>query len=126
MKSEARVQSEVRLAAAAKTNPPTRLFRNNVGAMQDKTGRVVRFGIANESKQQNEVLKSADDLGWEVITITPDMVGQKIARVLSVEVKEEGWQPDYNDEHENAQRRWADLVNREGGRAIFVTDASQL
>lgn len=121
--SESRVQSQVKLEAADKGR---RLFRNNVGAMKDANGVPVRYGLANDSKNLNEELKSADLIGFESIVITPDMVGMTIARFLSVECKHEGWQPNYNDEHENAQRRWQDLVNGAGGRALIVSGPGSL
>lgn len=121
--SESRVQSLVRLEAAQKGK---QLFRNNVGAMKDANGVPVRYGLANDSKKLNEELKSGDLIGWETIVVTPDMVGQRIARVLSVECKHEGWTPNYADEHENAQRRWAALVNEAGGRALIVNSPGSL
>ncbi len=121
-KSEARVLSEVRLRAA---ELGYRLFRNNVGQLLDKDGRPVRFGLANDSKALNATLKSGDLIGFETLTITPDMVGQRIARFLSVEVKAEDWRPDNSDRYA-AQLRWVELVNNAGGRARILTAASQL
>lgn len=121
---EAEVQARVRLAYSRKGN--VKLWRNNNGAFKDATGRVVRYGLGNESKAVSDVLKSADLIGWKTITITADMVGQKMARFLSVECKREGWKPSANDEREQAQRRWADLVNEAGGEARFVSDEDQV
>jgi hypothetical protein len=114
--SETAVQSAVRLRAA---QLGMRLWRNNVGVLKDSRGVPVRFGLANDSKALNSVLKSADLVGWETITITPDMVGQRIARVLSVECKPAGWVYT-GDSHEEAQKRWRDLINEAGGRAMFA------
>lgn len=114
----------MRLAYSRKGN--VKLFRNNSGAFRDATGRVVRYGLANESKAFNAMVKSGDLIGWETVTITPDMVGQKIARFLSVECKREGWVPNPNDEREDAQRRWAKAVNEAGGEARFISDDSQV
>lgn len=121
--SEARVQSLIRMEAAQKGR---RLMRNNVGVLKDAAGRPVRYGLANDSKRVNELVKSADLIGWETMTITPDMVGQRIARFLSVECKAEGWKPNPNDPREKAQRAWADLVNSEGGRALIVSGPGAL
>lgn len=123
-KSESAVQAEVRLAYARKGG--VKLWRNNSGAFKDATGRVVRYGLGNESARISAVLKSADLIGWQTITITPDMVGQKIARFLSVECKREGWEPNTNDEREQAQRRWADEVTKAGGEARFISDADKI
>lgn len=121
---EAEIQARVRLAYSRKGN--VKLWRNNNGAFKDATGRVVRYGLGNESKLISDVLKSHDLIGWKTITITPDMVGQKVAVFLSVECKREGWVPNENDNREQAQRRWADLVNEAGGEARFVSDDSQV
>lgn len=122
MASESNVQSRVRLAAVAKH---WRLWRNNRGAMQDDTGRVVRYGIANDTKQLGDTLKSGDLIGWRPVIITADMVGKCLAQFVSVECKAEGWKP-VNTDHEDAQRRWAALVNTEGGYAVFVSDPDKL
>jgi hypothetical protein len=121
--SEARVQSQLRLRAA---QTGKRLWRNNVGVLKDQDGRPVRFGLANDAPNVNKVLKSGDLIGYESIVITPDMVGQRIARFLSVECKAEDWKPSPTDEREKAQRNWADIINKDGGRAIFATSADQL
>lgn len=121
--SESNVQSRTRLAGGAKS---WRLWRNNRGALPDQNGRPVRYGLANDSKQLGDVLKSGDFIGWRPVIITPDMVGKLIAQFVSVECKAEDWTPSPNDKHEQSQRRWADLVNREGGYAVFVSDPDKL
>lgn len=122
MSSESRVQSEVRIEAARRG---IRLWRNNNGAGRLENGSYVRFGLANDSPQLNAMLKSGDLIGYETVTITPDMVGQKIARFLSVECKPTDFRPDKSPRY-LAQKRWADLVNRAGGRAVFATSREQL
>ena len=124
-RSEDWVESVVRLEAA-KRLVPTQLYRNNSGVASNPNGQPVRFGLGNESKEMNKLIKSGDWIGWETIIITPDMVGFPIARFLSVECKHEHWSPRPNDEREIAQRRWADRVNSAGGRAIFVCGPGQL
>jgi hypothetical protein len=126
VKSEAEVQADVRLRA-----PLVRahLFRNNTGVLHDKNDRPVRYGLANESAAVNKVLKSADLIGWQSVTITADMVGQTLAVFLSVEVKPEDFNgPSGKAETERyaAQAAWANLINKAGGRAYIVTDARQL
>ena len=96
------------------------LYRNNVGVLQDRTGRPVRFGLANDSPDMNRRFKSGDLIGWRSIVITPDMVGRKLAVFVSRECKEEGWHYSAT-EHEVAQLRWAQLVNDAGGDACFVS-----
>lgn len=121
--SEARQQSLVFLEAAEKN---VMLFRNNVGALMDKGGRLVRYGLANESERQNKVLKSSDTIGWRERIIQADWVGMKIAQFTCREIKHEGWQRDYGDPHENAQEAWNNLVLSSGGDAGFATGPGTL
>lgn len=115
--SEARQQSLVRLEA-----PKFRwwLTRNNVGALIDERGVPVRYGLANESKAQNESVKSADLIGIRPILIGPHHVGHTIGQFVSVECKHETWTYK-GDKHEVAQKNWADFVLSKGGFACFAT-----
>jgi hypothetical protein len=117
-KSEAWVQSAVRLEASEKGH---HLARNNVGALPDKTGRIVRYGLLNDSAALNEKIKSGDLVGWRCLIITPQMVGMKIAQFLERECKEPGWQFNPNDAHQVAQLARINMVNAAGGDAAFVT-----
>jgi hypothetical protein len=110
------VQRDVRLeyARAGKY-----LFRNNRGAGKMESGNYVRYGLANDSKQLGDAVKSADLIGWESFIITQEWVGQRIARFLSVECKRESWEWSGTLE-EMAQLKWAALVNSEGGRAVIT------
>lgn len=124
--SESNVSSRTRLAAVAKH---WRLWRNNRGAGKLENGNFVRWGLANDSKKLGDVLKSGDLIGWRPVLITADMVGKQIAQFVSVETKAEDWRPpplDTKDEDARAQYRWAELVNREGGYAVFVNDPDKL
>jgi hypothetical protein len=116
--SEAAVQAAVRLEAARKG---VRLFRNNVGALIDSRGVPVRYGLANESKQVNEVMKSADLIGWRPVVIG----GQCVAQFVSRECKKVGWHYT-GDAHEQAQLAWAQLVTAAGGDAAFCTGEGTL
>lgn len=60
---------------------PVRLWRNNVGALEDKTGRIVRYGLCKGS---------SDLIGYRVVEVTPDMVGQRLAVFVALEVKDKG------------------------------------
>jgi len=115
--SEARVQSEIRLEAAGKGY---RLWRNNNGAMTDDTGRMVRYGLGHESKALSEAIKSSDLIGWKATLVTPAMVGQTIARFVSVETKAPGWHLTPGDKRGQAQARWLAMVNEAGGFGIFA------
>ena len=118
MLSEAGVQSRVLLGAAPLG---FHLFRNNVGVLRNPdTGQPVRYGLANDSPAINKKWKSGDLIGFRTITITPEMVGQQVAVFVSRECKKEGWTYS-GDAHEAAQLNWANLVNRAGGDACFVS-----
>jgi hypothetical protein len=121
-KSEAWVQSVVRIEASRKG---LHLFRNNVGALKDERGRMVRYGLANDTKQMNEALKSADLIGWRRVLIAPQHVGHIFAQFTSREIKEPGWQYTGKD-REAAQLAWANMVNSHGGDAAFATGEGTL
>ncbi len=127
MKAESEVQAECRLLAPYLG---LHLFRNNVGQLLDAEGRPVRYGLANDSKALNKEVKSGDLIGWELVTITPDMVGRTLPVFTSIECKREDWKPPRagtrDFETYEAQLTWANLVLRAGGRAQFVTAADQL
>lgn len=100
------------------------LGRNNVGARtitdDDGQKRHIRYGLANESKQQNEVLKSGDLIGIRAVLIQPWHVGTTIGQFVSRECKRPGWTY-RGDAHEQAQANWAALVIKYGGDAKFAT-----
>ena len=101
------------------------LFRNNVGALKAEDGRMVRFGLANDSKRRNGVLKSGDLIGIDPVLITSAHVGRTIGQFVSVECKRPGWQYS-GTPREVAQLNWIQLVIASGGRAKFVTDVGAL
>lgn len=125
-RSEALVQSLVRIEAPSRG---MHLFRNNSGAFKDENGRLVRYGLGNDSKRLNRVLKSADFIGWRRYTVRPEDVGRTVAIFTSIECKPEGWAPPHSGaefERYEAQLAWLDLVMSCGGDARFVTDPSTL
>lgn len=119
--SESNIQARTRLAAVAKK---WRLWRNNRGAARTDTGTFIRFGLANDSKALGDTLKSGDLIGWRPVVITPDMVGKVLAQFVSVEIKTVDGRTDRA--RLEAQQRWADLVNNDGGYAVFITDPDKL
>lgn len=121
-KSEARVQSEVRLEAAAEG---VFLFRNNVGAGKLESGNFVRFGLANDSAPLNKVIKSGDLIGVRKRLITAADVGCCIGQFVSREVKRSNWRFSGTAE-EQAQAHWAALINAQGGDAQIVTGVGSL
>ena len=57
------------------------LLRNNVGALQDRYGRWVTYGVGG--------IGWPDTIGYQTVTVTPEMVGQRIAIFVGVEAKRE-------------------------------------
>ncbi len=73
--SETAILQAVRLALS---RAGVVIFRNQVGALRDADDRVVRFGLCPGS---------SDLIGWRSVTITPEMVGQRVAVFTACEVK---------------------------------------
>ena len=97
--SEQAIQQRIRLDCS---RGPVRLWRNNVGRLMDQSGRPVTFGLCPGS---------ADLIGYRTITITPDMVGQRIAVFASIEVKTPTGRPTPQ------QTAWLEHVTAAGGLA---------
>ena len=66
----------------------TRLWRNNVGVLQDRNGRPVAYGLGSEGGRA--LPGTSDTIGLHSVTITPDMVGRQIAVFTAIEVKDQG------------------------------------
>lgn len=99
--AETDLQQRIRLALGLR--PDLRLYRNQVGQLPDpKTGRPVQFGLARGS---------ADLIGWRTITVTPDMVGRRLAVFTSIEVKTS------TGRLTPAQHAWLGVVRSAGGIA---------
>ncbi len=111
--AETTLQQEIRLALG--TNPEARIFRNQVGSLPDpRTGRLVTFGLARGS---------ADLIGWRTVTITPAMVGTRLAVFCSIEVKTP------TGRVSSIQQAWLEAVTHSGGIAGIArsfTDAQLL
>ena len=103
--SETAIQQRIRLALGKLRH--CRLFRNNVGKLPDpRTGRWVEFGVGGRG--------AADLLGWRTVTVTPEMVGQRMAQFVSLEVKTPTGR--VRPEQEN----WRRVVEAAGGVAAVV------
>ncbi|MEY3929346.1 MAG: hypothetical protein RLZZ516_1056 [Cyanobacteriota bacterium] len=61
-----------------RTRDPAALWRNNTGALVDQQGRFVRFGLCKGS---------SDLIGLRSLEITPELVGQRLAQFVALEVK---------------------------------------
>lgn len=86
------------------------IFRNNVGALPDRNGRIVRYGVCNPG--------GSDLIGATPVTITQDMVGSTVAVFTAIECKTALGQPT------DAQLRFIDAVRRAGGRAGIARSAA--
>jgi hypothetical protein len=110
--TEAQIQAVVMRALGGRTD--VRVFRNQVG-----------FGFVGEPPNHRPVTMglhpgSGDLIGWKSVTVTPDMVGTKLAVFLSVEVKRpgKGLRPN--------QETWMRVVREHGGIAVRADGVDNL
>lgn len=121
-KSEKYSSSLVTLEAGEKG---VTLTRNNVGALLDERGVPVRYGLFNETKAVNEVLKSWDLVGWRPLLITPRMVGFVVGQFVGREIKHPGWV--YTGAgREEAQMRCTTMALADGCDVGFATGRGTL
>ncbi len=73
--SEHEIQQRIRLACGRRA---VRLWRNNTGALVDQQGHFVRFGLCKGS---------SDLIGLRSLEITPELVGQRLAQFVALEIK---------------------------------------
>jgi len=118
---ESSISPRIQMEAALHFNAT--LLRNNNGACQDKTGRLIRYGLGHTKPDQE--LRSSDLIGWTPVVITPDMIGKTVAVFTAVEVKTEGWTRP-TDEREIAQQRFVELVRNSGGLSIIATSVKSV
>lgn len=114
--SETDVIADERLAAAKRG---AWALRNNSGAFEDETGRLVRYGLGNDSKRINGVFKSADLIITEPVIVTEEMIGSIIGQIVGLECKAPGWRYT-GTEREVAQKRFLDKLWELGGRGFFT------
>ena len=117
MDSENLVQQKIRILAGY---CGATLMRNNSGAATDQTGRLIRYGLGNDSAQLNQVVKSSDLIGFTELTIQARHIGKKMAIFTAIEVKATGWQYRPADKRAVAQRAFIDIINNAGGLAGFA------
>ena len=120
--SEAAVQNDIRLEAG---EVGCRLWRNNVGACEDKRGRMIRYGLCNDSKKMNTHIKSSDLIGIKPVIITQGMLGSTIGQFVAREVKSGKWSYKAT-EREVAQLRFLELISALGGDACFTNGRGTL
>lgn len=109
--------------------PGVRLFRNSVGQGWVGRSRRMRAGETFRAQGGEVVIMdprplhaglfkgSADGIGWQEVVITQDMVGQRIARFLSVETKAA------KGRAKPEQLVWLEQVAKAGGLAVIVRSA---
>lgn len=103
-KRETNILNRVMLALS---NGPMRLFRNHVGG-----GYVSRVPVDGAVWHTFGLMEgSGDIIGWKSVTITPEMVGRRVAVFVSIEVKTETGRMRAN------QERWLAMVRKDGGIA---------
>lgn len=115
--NESEIQQQIQIEAV---RHKTQLMRNNSGALEDKSGRLVRYGLGNVSKKHSDQIKSSDLIGFTQITITPAMVGKTIAVFTAVEVKRPDWKPSVKDKRYLAQNNFLNWLAKAGGFAFFA------
>lgn len=124
---EAKASANCRLYAG---RHKCRLFRNNSGVLPDANGTPVYFGLGNTpkktaGKKQTDIKKSSDDIGYTVVTVTPEMVGHQIAVFTSIEYKAESFKikkayPEHS--REAKQLVWIEMCLRAGAIAGFANN----
>jgi len=120
--SEAAIQSGIELAAA---NLGDVLWRNNVGAYRNGSGRMVRYGLANNSKEMNELTKSHDLIGITQRVVRQHNVGETWGVFTSIEVKAGDWVMNVADPHTLAQLNYASIVKGMGGISGIINHPDQ-
>lgn len=80
---ETAVWKEIRIASSPMG---FRLFRN-----QRYKGQIVHKGVITNGYADCGLCDGSGDLiGYQIVTITPEMIGQKFARFVSIETKHKG------------------------------------
>lgn len=112
--------------------PFARMYRNNVGSGWAGPGFTLRPGQTYTAKGGERVITvpsfiefglikgSGDGIGYDSITVTPEMVGRKIAVFASIETKAG------KGRAAKEQAAWRDQVRAAGGIAIIINDPDQL
>lgn len=108
MSSESEILHQVRVA----NFHGSRLMRNNVGLLIDAYGQRVRYGLGSGSP---------DLVGWLPRIVTPELLGERIAQFLAVEVKAS---PRHRPSREQA--KWLEACRAAGGLAGVVSSVEEL
>lgn len=100
MNAETPIMQAIRLAIGGRRD--ARIFRNNVGMAFLADGTTRRYGLCKGS---------SDLIGWRTVTITPAMVGRRLAVFTAIEVKAPGGRASVE------QVAFINAVNAAGGLA---------
>lgn len=119
---ESAIASHIRLAAA---QAGLELWRNNNGAFKDDTGRVIRYGLCNDSPALSKRVKSSDFIGITPMIVTHAMLGNIIGVFTAIETKPSDWVFSDKDERAVAQAAFHDIVNKAGGFAGFARNVEE-
>ena len=114
---ESATASHIRLDAA---QHGIELWRNNVGACMDDRGRMIRYGLCNDSPILAKHVKSSDFIGIAPVVVTQEMVGHVVGVFTAVETKASDWKMVPSDKRGIAQAAFHDIVLRSGGFAGFA------
>lgn len=121
--SEKSIQNRIRIELS---DDDTRLFRQQSGDFWAGDATVLHNDavLIRNPRRVSVGFPGLSDLGgWRTVEITPDMVGQKVAVYVAIEVKAKRGRPT------NAQLRFIDVVNEAGGMAGVarsVDDAAEI
>lgn len=112
--TESQIQAEILRALGSR--PDVRLFRNTCGTGWSGqhisgAGNVVTIGNARFVRY-GLTPGSADLIGWQAVTVTPEMVGRKLAVFTSIEVKAHA-----TGRLTPEQDNWRRVVSSAGGAA---------
>lgn len=101
----------------------TRVFRNNCGVAWQGDARKLSDGsvlIRNPRRVVYGLAPGSSDLiGWRQVIVTPQMVGQRLAQFVALEVKTG------KGRAQQHQRNFVEQVQQAGGIAAVVRDEAQ-
>ena len=106
---ESDVNADLREFFGSRTD--LQIWRNNRGVATASNGATVRYGVGPNG--------AADWIGYQVVYITPEMVGQRVAVFCAVEAKRPGGAVDQR------QRDFVAAVKEDGGRAGVAESVEQ-
>ena len=105
--AEKSLTAKLRLAAP---KHGARLFRNQVGTYKLADGRYLTSGLGTGSP---------DLIGWKTVTVTPSMIGTKIAVFVGLELKTGKKTPPQE------QIQWLQQIRESGGYAGWASTEEQ-